>query len=86
MSPRSTLPSGHQSYMLLRCPLFGSFCSGMLTTVLALVGVVGLQCSWLPGPALHRGYQPLVGAAEPRGCNMGARWSWCWPTRGQIWF
>ena len=51
----STLPSGHQSYMLYGnppCGLCGSFCCGRVTTEGCLVGVGGPWSSWLPGPSL----------------------------------
>ena len=83
VGPSSTLPFGHQSYILWGCPHVGCMGPSVVTvptTVGALVGKAGYQPVWLPGPVLHgdclppggQGWVPAWLAARPGG-SQGSR-------------
>ena len=62
--PSATVPAGHQSSLLqAACGLHGSFCRWS-------VRHAGAPSGWLPGLALCRGCQPLVGRVWSGGSRL----------------
>ena len=83
VGPSSTLPFGHQSYILWGCPHVGCMGPSVVTvptTVGALVGKAGSQPGWLPGPALCGGWGQvlcwLVLRCQSAGGGAGFQHSW----------